>query len=629
MEERAELERELENMKELVMQLRLERDSIAEELKVESSTWKNNIQQFLEQMSQLREEKDQGVRQVADLEANLVELKKQLAELPPPLPPAGPSQAEQQLQVHAYQMQKALKYLEEQLHIQIQENHSLRVQNLEQQERLWFLEQQAEVWNQHAWDRHRILETMERDRETMRCTVLHNQELKDQLAQMQDTFHRASAEKEELTSVLHSEQQMKKHLREKLDQQEEKLRELKDMAELKSQAAQNLQEQHDQVRAQLQVLRATCDQHMASREQLTSEKEVLQQHLLRQTQLLEQQKQEQVQNHLGTQRVCQELQSTLSCLQVTRHQNEQLRAQLSLLAFTREGEGVSKGEKGGEEGTPPHVTVPEDIDNPQTMWDFYLDAMYVAESRKEKLRQRLQEQQARCSCLANLAAQCQIKLERQAHFPKSWKPNAAGERKQHTQAPKKTEIGFPHNLPDKVDYQKQSDELQHRCSQLSDRMAAIDEAIGSYEEQMVKLEELHQEKKSSVRQLAQEKRERKEELRDLLLLLAGEGTEHQDQIRAAAQTPVAETTSDLPAPTNMEVLEEQQACEDVKFEDNLEPPQGEAGVPWALQDFSTDQMVRPQPDNQHLLGLAGLGNDPCFPLFYRTDANDELEIIVV
>ncbi|XP_042522356.1 golgin subfamily A member 2-like [Dipodomys spectabilis] len=602
-EERAELEKELQSMKELVTTLRLERDSIAEKLRVESSMW--NVQQLLEKMSQLREEKGQGT--------NLLELRKQLAELLPALLPVGPSQAEQQLQAQAYQMQKKLKNLEEQLYIQVRENQSLHLQNLEQQERLWFLEQQAKVWNQHAWDQHRILETMERDHETTRYTLLHNRELKDQLAQLQDAFHRLSSEKEELASVLRSEQQVKRHLQEKLVQLEKNLGDLEEMAESKSQAAQNLQEQHDQSLAQLQELRATCEQHMASIEQLISEKEALQQYLLNQTQLLEQLKQEQVKSH----RVCRKLQNTLKSLKVTRHQNEQLRAQLSFLAFPREGKGVDKAEK-GKEVTPPDVSVPEDVDNPQTMWDFYLDAMHVAESKKERLSRQLREQQARCSCLANLAAQCQIKLERQTRFPESRNHNVAGERKQDAQAPnKKLKICFTHNLPRKVDYQKQSDELQHGCSQMSEHMTAIAEATVFSEGQMANLDEL-----------AQEKQEKKEELQELLWRLAGEGAGHQGQIRAAAQTPAAEAASDFPGPTNMEVLEERQAFGDVKFEDNLEAAQREAGVPWPLKDRSTDQIALAQPNTQHLLELAGLDDHPCFPLFYRTDGNDALEIII-
>ncbi|XP_048198931.1 golgin subfamily A member 2-like [Perognathus longimembris pacificus] len=92
--ERAELQRQLNHMKELVTALKVERDTFAGELRAESSAGKEKVQQLSEQVSQLREEKELGVRQVWELKNNLVELRAQLAELQPPQPPTWPSEAE-------------------------------------------------------------------------------------------------------------------------------------------------------------------------------------------------------------------------------------------------------------------------------------------------------------------------------------------------------------------------------------------------------------------------------------------------------------------------------------------------------------------------------------------------------
>ncbi|XP_012882593.1 PREDICTED: golgin subfamily A member 2-like [Dipodomys ordii] len=481
MEEWEELESELEYMKELVTQLSLERGNFAEDFKGESSTWDDKVQQLLEQISLLSEENEQEGRQVFQLETNLVEIRRQLAELLPPQPSAGSSQAELQLQAEAHQLQKELQNMEEQLYIQMQENQILSLQNLEQQEQLWFLDQQAG-------------------------------------------------------------------------------------------------EQHDQNLAHLQNLRATCEQHRVSNQQLTSEKEKLQQHLLRQTQLLEQLEQEQVQSRLEEQMANQKLQDTLKCIEATRHQNKQLRTQLSFLAFPQESEGVGKGEE-DEEVTPSDVTVPEDIDNPQTMWEFYLEALSVAELKKMKLSQQLQEHQARCRCLANLAAQFQTKLGLQAISPKTWNHGVSTERKQDEQAPKKLRIFFTQNLPGKVDYQKLSDDLQHQCSQLSEHVTTLEESIVFYKAQMEVLDELYQEKVNCVRWLTHEKREKKKELQELLFYLTDEGTECQYQIWTATQAPAAEASPDRLGTTIMEGLEEWQDFEEVKLEDNLEPVQGKARVP--------------------------------------------------
>ncbi|XP_012881058.1 PREDICTED: golgin subfamily A member 2-like [Dipodomys ordii] len=199
--EHAELERQLKSMRELATTFKLERDSLEEDLRVESCTGKEKARQLLEEVGRLREEKEQGARQVLELEGELVELREQLAELQRP---AGPSQAEQRLQAQALQLQKELETLEEHLHLQVEENQSLHLQSLEQHQRLWPLEKKAEGWEQHAEDRRKILETMEREQETMRHTLVCNLQLKEQLAQLQDAWQRLSAEKESLAGLLHA-----------------------------------------------------------------------------------------------------------------------------------------------------------------------------------------------------------------------------------------------------------------------------------------------------------------------------------------------------------------------------------------------------------------------------------------
>ncbi|XP_069856044.1 golgin subfamily A member 2-like [Dipodomys merriami] len=494
---------ELNDIKELLTEFKLERHTLEEDLKVKSSQWNEKVQQLLGQVKQLRaEEKERGARQVLELESDLVALREQLTELPPAQPPAGPSQAEAQ----ALPPQKELKNLEEQLQTADKETQSLDLQNLEQQQQLWLLEKNAEG---------------------------------------------------------------KKHMQEKLQQREEKMEEWKAMAEFKDQVALDLQELHERSLAQLQELRATCEQYLAANEQLSTEKEALQQRLQRQTQLLQQLQQEQVQNQLTIQTVPQKLQATLSCLEATRQENKQLRAQLSCLAFLREGEAVTKEEK-GEEATPAAVTVPADIDNPPPMWDFYRVALSVAESKKLKLSQQLWEQQARCKCLHHLTAQCQKKLERQGLLPKIWNHGTSGKIKQGTRVPeKKLKICFTYNppVPDKLDHQHQVDDLQRQCSQLSEQISAMEDSIVFYKEQLEVLDELYREKDEGVNQLSQDKRQKKQELQELLLCLAGKDIEGQDKTLAAPHSPATEAVSPLAGPTKMDISEDQQGFEEVYLED--------------------------------------------------------------
>ncbi|XP_048201712.1 golgin subfamily A member 2-like [Perognathus longimembris pacificus] len=629
--EQAELQRQLNDMKELVTALKVEKDTFAEELRAESSAGKEKVQQLSEQVSQLREEKKQGERQVWELENNLVELRAQLAELQPPKPPTGPSEAEQQLQAQALQLQKELKSLEGQLHMQLKENQSLCLQNLEQRQRLRVLEKKAEERDQHAEAWLKIFEMMEKEQKTKRRMLVRNQELKDELAQLQDAVQRLSAEKQELASLLRSEHQEKTNLREKLEELEEKeVPGGKEMAELKSQAAEDLQELRDKYLAQVQEVIATREQHRASGQQLTSKKEALKQHLLRQSHLLEQLNQEHGRHKLLAQMEREKFQDTLKCLEATRRENAQLQAQLSTMAFLREGEGLSQEGDKGEEATPPTGTVPEDVDNLQSMWDFYMEALSIAECKKARLSRQLQEQQARCGCLSQLAAQCQRKLERQASFPKRWLQGLLGGWKQEIQTPKKNlHVCFPEDLADKVDTQSPVDALQHRCSQLSQHMATIEETIVFYKEQMNILEKLCQEKDKCVSQLSEGKRRKMKELKELLLRLAGEGTECQDVVLAAAQAPAAEVPSHLSGPMQREVVQEQQEFKDIHLREKLGPVPAEAGAPGPLENPTAEPPVLLLPAIQPHQEPAGLGQGPCLPFFYKTGRNDTLGIITI
>ncbi|XP_048211795.1 golgin subfamily A member 2-like [Perognathus longimembris pacificus] len=113
------------------------------------------------------------------------------------------------------------------------------------------------------------------------------------------------------------------------------------------------------------------------------------------------------------------------------------------------------------------------------------------------------------------------------------------------------------------------------------------------------LNELYQEKDERIHQLCQEKREKKEEFQELLLLLAGKGLEYQDKLLADTETPAADVTSDLSGPTKIKFREEQKGFEEVQVKDNVEHVQVEAGVPCPLEDSPTEHVVVLMPDIQH------------------------------
>ncbi|XP_069920340.1 golgin subfamily A member 2 isoform X7 [Oryctolagus cuniculus] len=213
----------------------------------------------------LREEKECSLSQVRELETTLAKLKSQMAEPPTPespASPAGPSEVEQQLQAQAEQLQKELESLAGQLQAQVHDNAGLSRLNQQQEQRLLQLEREAELWGSQA-EEHK-----QSDHVTISRALLQNLELKEQLAKLQDGFVRLSNDNMWLTLSLQAEQHIKNELARELGQLQEKLGELKEMMELKSQEAQGLHQQRDQCLFHLQ-------QHVAAYTQLHSEKKAL------------------------------------------------------------------------------------------------------------------------------------------------------------------------------------------------------------------------------------------------------------------------------------------------------------------------------------------------------------------
>nr|KAF6433763.1 hypothetical protein HJG59_008833 [Molossus molossus] len=175
---RAQLGTCVEQLKDLLKSLQVERDQHAENLKGENAIWHWKMQQMSEQMCKLREDRGHSMSQVQELETSVAKLRNQLAVPPPQEPPAGPSEVEPRLQAKAEQLQKELETLAGRL------------------------------------------------RAGFRTMQLWNRTFKEQLAEMQDSFVRLSNKNVVTTDMLQVHQYVEKGLAKKLSQLQ-KLRELK------------------------------------------------------------------------------------------------------------------------------------------------------------------------------------------------------------------------------------------------------------------------------------------------------------------------------------------------------------------------------------------------------------------
>ncbi|NP_001353175.2 golgin subfamily A member 2 isoform 3 [Homo sapiens] len=634
MEERAQLEAHLGQVMESVRQLQMERDKYAENLKGESAMWRQRMQQMSEQVHTLREEKECSMSRVQELETSLAELRNQMAEPPPPEPPAGPSEVEQQLQAEAEHLRKELEGLAGQLQAQVQDNEGLSRLNREQEERLLELERAAELWGEQAEARRQILETMQNDRTTISRALSQNRELKEQLAELQSGFVKLTNENMEITSALQSEQHVKRELGKKLGELQEKLSELKETVELKSQEAQSLQQQRDQYLGHLQ-------QYVAAYQQLTSEKEVLHNQLLLQTQLVDQLQQQEAQGKAVAEMARQELQETQERLEAATQQNQQLRAQLSLMAHPGEGDGLDREEEEDEEeeeeeavAVPqPMPSIPEDLESREAMVAFFNSAVASAEEEQARLRGQLKEQRVRCRRLAHLLASAQKEPEAAAPAPGTGGDSVCGETHRALQgAMEKLQSRFMELMQEKADLKERVEELEHRCIQLSGETDTIGEYIALYQSQRAVLKERHREKEEYISRLAQDKEEMKVkllELQELVLRLVGDRNEWHGRFLAAAQNPADEPTSGAPAPQELGAANQQGDLCEVSLAGSVEPAQGEAREGSPRDNPTAQQIMQLLREMQNPRERPGLGSNPCIPFFYRADENDEVKITVI
>ncbi|KAM7238409.1 hypothetical protein CapIbe_009929, partial [Capra ibex] len=631
LEERAQLETHVEQLKDSLKQLQAERDQYVTNLKEESAMWQQKMQQVLDQMSKLKEEKERSVCQAQELETSLAELRNQIAAPPPQEPPAGPSEAEQWLQAETERLQKELESLAGQLQSQVKDNESLSHLNQEQEQRLLELEREAECWGEQAEERKQILESMQSDRTTISRALSQNRELKEQLAELQNGFVRLSNENMEITSALQSEQHVKKELAKKLGQLQEKLGELKETVEVKRQEVQDLQQQRDEYLNHLQHYVAACQLHVAAYQQLALEKEALHKQVLLQTQLMDRLQHEEVQGKVAMEVARQELQETQERLEAANQQNQQLQAQLTIMAVPGEGDGLDSEEQ-DEEAPRPKLSVPEELESREALVEFFHSALASAEDEQARLRRQLKEQKLRCQRLCHLAAAAQDGVEKEAPAPRTGGDSVPAEAHQALQvAMDKLQGRFTELMQEKVDLKERVEELEHRCIQLSGETDTIGEYIALYQSQRAVLKARHQEKEEYISRLAQDKEEMKVkllELQELVLCLVGERNEWYGKF-LAAQKPAGEPTTAPHTCQEPSTADSEGGLQEVSLADNVEPLQGTLQGQTTPENPTAQQIMQLLREIQNPQEHPGLGSNPCIPFFYRADDNDEVKIMVI
>ncbi|XP_075416830.1 golgin subfamily A member 2 isoform X2 [Tenrec ecaudatus] len=603
--DKEQLEKEREQLKGTVKLLQKDRDHYLETLTNESAVWQQNMQQLSEQVQTLKEEKNKSVIQVQELEASLAELKKQIAARP-----AGPALEEaQQLQIETETLHAKIAEQRAQLELQLKEKENLVLASREQEKQMRELERIAELWRQQEADRSKILETMESNQATINITLTQNNDLKEQLAELQDGFIKLTNEKLELTTSLQSEQHVKRELDKKLSQLQEKLGDLKQTVEAKSQEAQGLQEQRDQCMSHLQQYVTAYQQHVVLYQQLAQEKEELSKQLLLQAQ------------HEGTPNTMEaDVISQEEHPEAASQQTLQLQAPASPKAQLEKG--ATPADHRREERAPePAQSIPEDMDSKEAQVAFLKAALSSAEKEQARLREALRNQELRCQQLTHLEAP----LPGTGNSP-------SGETHQNLQeAMEKLQERFSVVMREKVDLQERLEQLEHRCVQLSGETDTIGEYIALYQSQRAVLKERHRIKEEYISRLAQDKEEMKLkmlEFQELVFQLVNERNEWYQKYQALSQKMAVATGR------TAEFLDLGGAYgtgyQEVSLAEAEEPLQGEAFSGYEASENSTaQQIMKLLKEIQYPQDHPSLGDNPCIPFFYRPDERDEVKVLMI
>ncbi|XP_063084194.1 glutamic acid-rich protein-like isoform X2 [Cavia porcellus] len=218
----------------------------------------------------------------------------------------------------------------------------------QQEERLLQVDTRAELCSVQAEEHKNIVHNMEEQQEMIEAFGLQNCLIKEQLAQMQDSFQRLREENTNIVTTLSSEQLRNKEVTWKLGQLQEEITQLKAVVALKSQEAQELQQQRDQLLGILchraeDCLHLASEKHALQHQLLQSFKQAVNVHL------------KDLEDHKALVSLYEDLKTTQEVLSASKLQKQQTSSP-EVVALPGEGEV----EERKLESPQPNSTSPED-----------------------------------------------------------------------------------------------------------------------------------------------------------------------------------------------------------------------------------------------------------------------------
>ncbi|XP_078406212.1 golgin subfamily A member 2 isoform X2 [Cetorhinus maximus] len=651
LEEKAQLEAQMNQLSKSQQLLLAERDQYAHKLVEEGCVWQQKVQQLAEQVNALSEEREWNRNRAQELEASLTELQNrsaqqcEVSESQTMPQPEGPTEQEKLLEDNVQTLQREKEELYTQYQAQVHDNEQLSHLNLELEERLQELERTVQRYNDNSVDRKQLLENMQSDKATISRALTQNRELKEQLAELQNAFVKLTNENMELSSALQSEEYVKKELAKKVGHMHENVADLKEKLEVKSQEAQTMQGERNEVCAHLQ-------QYIAAYQQLVAEREEFQKHI-QQAHFVDRLQHEEVQERVQNELQPKDHMVTKEQLERLNDENKGLKSMISNLSADLSKISSQLGEDDGLQGhliakhgnqKTNHVTIPAELEAKEEMADLQNSTLNQDQLTPQNLEQEQKQQVLLPQMSAVTDEQEQFRGAAEVVNDAETVPTNLYEALKTTMDTLQAQLA--NLLEEKVDLKKKLGQLEHYCTQLSGETDTIGEYIALYQKQRAILKQRHMVKEEYICKLAQDKeklRKKLGELQELSLDLAGERKKWYDryvhflkQSKIPLTPEMRQDVLEEDLVSNNEDLEDISLGDDIEFE-SISPssrsssrgPAAKAAVP--TEDYTTKKIIElteeiQNPQTQPSSTLTFIN---CVPLFYKLAENGVMKIEVV
>ncbi|KAL4219452.1 putative golgin subfamily A member 2-like protein 5 [Mactra antiquata] len=240
-QERDNLNTQLQQYTEAFQKVSVEKEQLTDQYKQYMEQLQHQNTQLTSQVTSLTGEHEKMITQNHNLESAVLELQRKLEDISSQAP-AVDDTALEELRQELLKMQTEYTDLSSRHEAQIRDNSQLSRFLEEKENKLLELETRLDELGDLAGDKAELLENIQSDKTALSRALTQNKDLKQQLAELQNGFVKMSNDNMEMLTQLQTEQHSSRDLQVKLAQQEDELKEIKEVLSKKEGELQTAQE---------------------------------------------------------------------------------------------------------------------------------------------------------------------------------------------------------------------------------------------------------------------------------------------------------------------------------------------------------------------------------------------------